>query len=202
MIRLFDIFFALLILLLAGLPMLIVALAIFAHDGFPVLFRQTRVGQHGRNFTILKFRSMQLAPPDSRSGEVTGTSQEEKIRARAAFKTTQLNDPRITPVGRLIRSSHLDELPQLFNVLRGDMSIVGVRPDTPAQEVDYSHKYWSIRHSLRPGITGLAQVMNTAEAGMEGRRHWETIWIERHSLRLYLIILLRTVVKVCKNESF
>lgn len=202
MIRIFDIILALLMLVLAGVPMLIVAAAIYAHDGFPVIFRQTRVGRHGQPFTIFKFRSMRLAPPDSRSGAVTGTSRDEKARARAAFETTQVNDPRITPVGRLIRKTHLDELPQIFNVLRGDMSLVGVRPDTPAQEVDYSVAYWCLRHSLRPGITGLAQVMNRAGGGMERRRHWETLWIERHSLRLYFSVLFRTVVKMLKCNSF
>jgi lipopolysaccharide/colanic/teichoic acid biosynthesis glycosyltransferase len=202
MIRLLDIVLALLMLVLAGLPMLIVAGVIYAYDGFPIIFRQTRVGWNGRPFTIFKFRSMHLAPPDSRSGTVAGTSRDEKAQARAAFQTTEVNDPRITPMGSVIRKTHLDELPQIFNVLRGDMSLVGVRPDTPAQEVDYSEEYWRLRHSLRPGITGLAQVMNTPEGGMDGRRHWETVWIERHSLRLYFSILFRTVVKVLKSNSF
>ena len=202
MMRMLDIVFALLLLAVAALPMLIVAFAIYAHDGFPVIFRQIRAGRAGRPFTIFKFRSMRLAPPDSRSGAVTGTSRDERARARAAFETTQVNDPRITPVGRLIRKTHFDELPQIFNVLRGDMSLVGVRPDTPAQEVDYSEAYWRLRHSLRPGITGLAQVMNRAGGGMEGRRYWETVWIERHSLRLYFLVLFRTVVKVLKRNSF
>lgn len=202
MIRLIDIVLSLLILLLAGLPMLIVAGAIYAQDGFPVIFRQTRIGQNGRPFTIFKFRSMRLAPPDSRSGAVAGTSRDEKAQARAAFQTTRVNDPRITAVGSVMRKTHLDELPQIFNVLRGDMSLVGVRPDTPAQEVDYSEEYWRLRHSLLPGITGLAQVMNTPEGGMDGRRHWETVWIERHSLRLYFSVLFRTVGKVLKCNSF
>ncbi|WP_272010109.1 sugar transferase [Roseovarius sp. ZX-A-9] len=202
MIRFLDIVLALLILVVTGLPMLVVAVAIYAHDGFPVVFQQIRVGRNGRPFTIFKFRSMRLAPPESSSGAVTGTSRDEAVQARAAFQTTQANDPRITPVGRVIRKSHLDELPQLFNVLRGDMSLVGVRPDTPAQEVDYTEDYWRRRHSLRPGITGLAQVMNTQADGMDGRRHWETVWIERHSLLLYLSVLFRTVVKVLKRNSF
>jgi len=202
MIRLFDIALALLMLLLAGLPMLIVAVAIYAHDGFPVIFRQSRVGQGGRPFTIFKFRSMCLAPLDSRSGTVNGTSREDKQQARATFQTTQANDPRITPVGRVIRKTHLDELPQIFNVLRGDMSLVGVRPDTPAQEVDYTEDHWRLRHRLRPGITGLAQVRNSAGGGMEGRLYWDTVWIEQHSLRLYFSVLFRTVVKVLKRNSF
>lgn len=202
MIRLLDIVLGLLMLVLAALPMVIIAGAIYAHDGFPVIFRQARVGRHGQLFTIFKFRSMRMARPESRSGTVSGTSWDVKVHARAAFQTTQTNDPRITPIGKVVRKTHLDELPQIFNVLRGDMSLVGVRPDTPAQEVDYPPRYWQLRHSLRPGITGLAQVMNTSEGGMEGRRRWESVWIERHSLRLYFSVLLRTVVKVLRRNSF
>lgn len=202
MIRMLDIVLALLLLAVTALPMLIVAVAIYAHDGFPVIFRQIRVGRAGRPFTIFKFRSMRLAPPDNSSGAVSGRSRKDKARARAAFQTTIVNDPRITPVGHVIRKSHLDELPQIFNVLRGDMSMVGVRPDTPAQEVDYTPEYWRRRYSLRPGITGLAQVMNTSADGMEGRCRWESIWIEQHSLRLYFMVLLRTVLKMLKRNSF
>jgi lipopolysaccharide/colanic/teichoic acid biosynthesis glycosyltransferase len=123
-------------------------------------------------------------------------------RARTRFRTTQPDDPRVTPVGRVIRKTHLDELPQLYNVLRGDMSLVGVRPDTPAQETDYSEEYWRFRHKLRPGITGPAQAMNPADGGMEGRCYWETVWIEHHSLPLYFRVLLKTVSKVLKMSSF
>jgi lipopolysaccharide/colanic/teichoic acid biosynthesis glycosyltransferase len=202
MIRFVDLVLALLMLVLAALPMLIIVGVIYAHDGFPVIFRQTRVGRNGRLFTIFKFRSMRLGPPDDCSSALAGASRDEKLLTRAAFQTTQVDDPRITPVGRLIRKTHLDELPQILNVLRGDMSLVGVRPDTPAQEVDYTEEYWCLRHSLRPGITGLAQVMNPIDGGMEGRQYWETVWIEQHSLRVYSAVLLRTVVKVLKRSSF
>lgn len=202
MMRLFDVFFSAALLVVTAPPMLVVAIMIYAHDGGPVLFRQTRVGCNGRTFTMLKFRSMRQEDPESRGGEVQGISHEDRARARARFRTTQPNDPRITPVGRALRKTHLDELPQLFNVLRGDMSLVGVRPDTPAQETDYSTEYWRLRHRLRPGITGLAQVMNPADGGMEGRCHWETVWIEHHSLRLYFEVLLKTVSKVLRMSSF
>lgn len=168
MIRLFDVVLSALLLVVTAPLMLVVAIMIYVHDGGPALFRQTRVGRNGRTFAILKVRSMHQDDPGSRSGEVTSRNHEDKARARARFRTTQPDDPRITPVGRVIRETHLDELPQLYNVLRGDMSLVGVRPDTPAQETDYSEEYWRLRHTLRPGITGPAQVMNTADGGMEG----------------------------------
>lgn len=202
MIRLFDVLLSAVLLVMTAPLMLVIVMMIYIHDGAPVLFRQTRVGRNGRTFAILKFRSMRQEDPEGRSGEVTSRNHEDKARARARFRTTQPDDPRITPVGRVIRKTHLDELPQLLNVLRGDMSLVGVRPDTPAQEADYSEGYWRFRHRLRPGITGPAQVMNPADGGMEGRRYWETVWIERHSLRLYFRVLLTTVSKILKTSSF
>lgn len=202
MMRAFDILLSAMLLVGAIPLMLVIAIMTYAHDGGPALFRQTRVGRNGRPFTILKFRSMRQDDQESRSGDVASGSREDKERARARFRTTEPEDPRVTPVGRVLRKTHLDELPQVFNVLRGDMSLVGVRPDTPAQETDYSEEYWRLRHTLRPGITGPAQVMNTADGGMEGRRYWETVWIERHSLRLYFHILIKTVSKVLKMSSF
>lgn len=202
MIRFFDILLSTVLLLVTVPVTMVVAIVIYTHDGGPALFRQTRVGRNGRAFTIFKFRSMSLGGPESRSGEVTSQSGQDKAFARAQFRTTRPDDPRITPVGRIIRKTHLDELPQVLNVLRGDMSLVGVRPDTPAQEVDYSADYWRLRHRLRPGITGPAQVMNSAYSGMEGRQYWEMVWVEHHSLRLYFQILLKTALKVLSMSSF
>ncbi|MBI2770088.1 MAG: sugar transferase [Burkholderiales bacterium] len=122
-----------------------VALAIALGDGFPVLFRQQRVGRGGHEFGMLKFRSM------VRDAASTGPY------------FTSSNDSRITPVGRFIRRTSLDELPQLFNVLRGDMSLVGPRPDVPAQRGLYSEAEWRERCSVRPGITGLAQALLRSE---------------------------------------
>ena len=108
---------------------------------FPVLFRQTRLGLHGREFGMFKFRSM------------------VKNAASIGPYFTSDNDPRITRVGRFIRRTSIDELPQILNVLRGDMSLVGPRPDVPAQRALYSDADWAQRCSVRPGITGLAQAL-------------------------------------------
>ena len=202
MIRLIDIFLCFLLLLLAAMPMLILAVAIMIEDGFPIVFRQTRMGVNRRPFTIFKFRSMKVGDPEHGSGEAMGGGVQDKQKARLKFKTTMLDDPRITTIGRVIRKTHLDELPQLFNVLRSDMSLVGVRPDTPAQEIDYDRDYWVKRHIYKPGITGLAQVMNHKNGGMAGRQHWEIVWIEQKSLTLYFLILFRTVLKVLSRNSF
>lgn len=133
--------------LLALAPLLLgAALAIALETGLPVLFRQTRVGLNGREFGMYKFRSM------------------VKNAAQVGPYFTTDNDPRITRVGRFIRRTSIDELPQLINVLRGDMSLVGPRPDVPAQRSLYSEADWAQRCSVRPGITGLAQALYRSDS--------------------------------------
>ena len=199
-IRFLDIVISLTMLIILSAPMAIIAIVIVAYDGFPVVFRQVRIGTKGHTFTIYKFRSMRNATDESGSGQVQNA--QDKAAARAQFQTTQVNDPRITPVGRVIRKTHIDELPQFFNVLLGDMSLVGVRPDTPAQETDYTAEYWLERHKFRPGITGTAQVYNTSLDGMDGRTRWEKVWNAERSVTLYIKLLLLTARKVVKRNSF
>lgn len=112
-----------------------------------------------------------------------------------SFRTATA-DPRITRVGKFLRATSLDELPQLFNVLIGDMSLVGPRPDVPAQRDDYTEDEWQIRHSVRPGITGLAQSTLRSDATALQRRQMDLEYAERHNLLLDLKILLNTVVQV------
>ena len=136
-----------LITLLALSPLLLAAaLAIALEGGWPVLFRQTRVGLKGREFGMFKFRSM------------------VKNAASLGPYFTQADDPRITRVGRFLRRTSIDELPQLINVLKGDMSLVGPRPDVPAQRSLYSDADWAQRCSMRPGITGLAQALYRSDS--------------------------------------
>ncbi|MGB5077795.1 MAG: sugar transferase, partial [Sphingorhabdus sp.] len=123
-----------------GAPVIVgLILIIKCSDTGPVLFRQKRVGRYCQEFTIYKFRTM-VVDAERRGGHAT-----------------MENDPRITRIGRILRKTSMDELPQLFNVVCGDMSIVGPRPDVPAQQSEYSPEDWKLRHSVRPGITGLAQ---------------------------------------------
>ena len=176
--RLFDIVVAGL-LLIVTLPLwVLVALVIKAQDGGPVLFRQTRVGRGQREFTLLKFRSMVV-----------------DAEARGGYQTVA-GDPRVTRLGHWLRRSSLDELPQLWNVIRGEMSLVGPRPDTPAQEGDYSPEDWAERCSIRPGLTGLAQMRKVTGQQGASRLESDLDYVRHHGLARDLAILLRTAVAV------
>lgn len=170
--------------LLVLLPVLAaVALAVLLESGRPVLFRQTRIGLGGREFSMYKFRSMVV-----------------NAAAIGPYHTSA-GDPRITRVGRLIRRTSLDELPQLLNVLAGDMSLVGPRPDVPAQRSLYSHEEWAQRCSVRPGITGLAQATLRSEATPEQRLALDLRYAREHSLWLDLRILAWTVGRLAGKGS-
>jgi len=162
--------------LVALSPLLsVVALAILAGDGRPVLIRQVRLGLHGREFGMYKFRSM--------------------VRNAAAIGPhfTATDDPRITRLGRLIRRTSIDELPQLVNVIRGDMSLVGPRPDVPVQRADYSVADWAARCSVRPGLTGLAQPLVRSEATPEQRLELDLQYVREAGVWLDLKIMAWTV---------
>ena len=169
--RLLDVVLALTALVVLAPVLAAVALAVALESGSPVLFRQTRIGLGGREFGMVKFRSM-----------VPGAA------AIGPYFTSD-NDPRITRVGRFIRRTSLDEMPQLFNVLRGDMSLVGPRPDVPAQRSLYSDEQWAVRCSVRPGITGLAQARLRSSATPEERLALDLRYAREHSLWLDLRIL-------------
>lgn len=176
--RLFDIATSLLALLLLGPVLLGTALAVAIESGFPVLFRQTRVGRLGREFGMYKFRSM------------------VKDAASIGPYFTSANDPRITRVGRFIRRISLDELPQLLNVLKGDMSLVGPRPDVPAQRSLYTEADWAQRCSVRPGITGLAQALYRSESTEAQRLEADLRYTREASLWLDLKICWWTVKRL------
>ncbi len=154
-------------------------------DGGPALFRQTRVGLHGRPFEIVKFRSMAI-DAEERLAELEAQNELEGH----AFKMT--DDPRITPIGRTIRRWSIDELPQLWNVLRGDMSLVGPRPPLESEVSDYD--LWHRRRlSMKPGITGLWQVRSRSETVFDKWVEDDLEYIDRWSLWLDLTILVRTI---------
>lgn len=181
-------------------PLIIfIALMILVSSGRPVFFLQTRVGRNGRRFSIYKFRTMTVenGRNSSRSGEVAGESLEE---ARKRFKTTDPNDSRITKVGRILRKTHLDELPQFINVVAGDMSLVGPRPDVPVQEADYRPRYWRERCMVKPGITGLAQVKSARST--RHRLAMDIYYVRHVAPALDLQVLMRTVLSVIRAKSF
>jgi exopolysaccharide biosynthesis polyprenyl glycosylphosphotransferase len=183
--RAFDIVVAGLALLVGSPLLLLIALAIGARDGAPILFRQTRIGFHGRRFEMLKFRTMAV-DAEQRLEELLQRSE----ISGAAFKMS--NDPRVTPTGRFLRRTSLDELPQLWNVLRGDMSLVGPRPALP-REVDTYDLWHRRRLSMKPGITGLWQVSARRSEDFDAWATLDLSYIDRWSLWLDLKILARTV---------
>jgi lipopolysaccharide/colanic/teichoic acid biosynthesis glycosyltransferase len=182
--RLLDLSFASL-LVLGALPLfLLIAAAVRVSSPGPVFFVQTRIGLGGEPFRMMKFRSM-YADAERRRAEVAALSDREGICLKLR------NDPRITPVGRLLRRWSLDELPQLLNVLAGDMSLVGPRPALPEEVALYppdAHR----RHAVPPGITGLWQVSGRADIGFSDMIALDLDYARRASLRLDLHILLRT----------
>ncbi len=159
------------------------ALAIRLRDGSPVVFRQTRVGLHGRPFDVVKFRTM-ANDAEARYEEVVGMSDPR------AFKLT--DDPRVTPTGRFLRRTSVDELPQLWNVLRGQMSLVGPRP-APPREVEGYDLWHRRRLSMKPGITGLWQVTARGHDDFDERAQLDLDYIDRWSLWLDVKILARTI---------
>ena len=170
--------------LLVSSPLLVAAAAAIAlESGRPVLFRQERVGLGGRTFRMLKFRSM------VQDAAATGPYY------------TQDNDPRITRVGRVLRRTSIDELPQLWNVLRGDMSLVGPRPDLPVQQSLYTPADWALRCSVRPGLTGPAQATLRSQATPEQRLAADLDYARHPGVWRDLRILARTFGRLAGQGS-
>ena len=183
--RLVDIGVSMLGLALLAPLFLVIAWAIRRGDGGPVLFRQARVGLHGRPFQVIKFRSMEMGA----EARVAELAQANEINGHA-FKITA--DPRVTPIGRRLRRWSLDELPQLWNVLRGDMSLVGPRPPL-VNEVSGYDLWHRRRLSMKPGITGLWQVRARREPEFDRWVEDDLEYIDRWSLWLDFQIMLRTI---------
>lgn len=186
--RAVDVLAAAIALLLFAPLMLLIAIAIKLDSPGPIIFAQTRIGQGGRPFTLYKFRSMRQGA----EGELEQLRQRTE-NTEITFKLK--NDPRCTRVGRIIRRASLDELPQLFNVLRGEMSLVGPRPPIPS-EVEQYEDWHRKRLEVKPGITGLWQVMGRSELPFEEMVMLDIYYIENWSLLLDFKILLRTIPTV------
>ncbi|NUP31598.1 MAG: sugar transferase [Streptomycetaceae bacterium] len=175
--RVFDVAVAALTLLLLGPAMLVIAVLIRVTMGGPVLFRQTRSGLHGRDFRILKFRTMRHPRyPDEPDAD------------------------RVSKVGHILRTTSMDELPQLINVLLGDMAVIGPRPTLPEQVAHYTPRQRG-RLDVRPGLTGWAQVQGRNALSWPARIEYDLYYVRNRSYRLDLRILFRTVGVLLKPQG-
>eukprot|EP01037_Dinobryon_pediforme_P016564 gene16564-16744_t len=169
-------------------PVMLLFAILISVDGGPVLFRHERIGQHGKKFNCLKFRTMILGAADCLEEYFIYNPDERhewETRQKLCF------DPRITAIGKFLRRTSIDELPQFFNVLRGDMSMVGPRPVTDAELCRYSDKC-DLYQSVRPGITGIWQISGRNDVSYQARVEMDERYSREHSLRGDIIILLRT----------
>ncbi len=182
--RLFDILFSLVGLIVMLLPMAIVAFVVYFDSGSPVIFRQTRLGKNKKPFTLYKFRSMRQMPD-------------------APEQWAAADDERITRFGKFLRKSHIDELPQLYNILRGEMSFVGPRPETPGLHEEFCGYIdgFDQRCLVIPGLTGWAQVNGGYDLLPEEKIQFDVDYIERRSVFFDLYCLLRTVGTVLSGKG-
>ena len=176
--RIFDIVFSLIALIILSPIMLISAIAIKIYDRGPVFYKQKRLTINGKQFNIYKFRSMIV------NAEKTGTPQ-----------LASYHDPRITPIGRFLRKVRLDELPQLLNILKGEMSVVGPRPERPELTELYKHEMpeFEFRLKVKAGLTGYAQVTGVYDTSPYDKLKMDLMYIENYSFRMDLQIILMTI---------
>ena len=179
--RLMDVALSLLGLIFSSPLLLLTSILIKLDSRGPVLFRQTRVGKNGEPFTCYKFRTMYVDAPDIRNPDGSTFNAED--------------DPRVTRVGRFLRKTTLDELPQFINVLKGDMSIVGPRPELPDQVRFYSERHKK-RLLVKPGMTGWAWIHGRNSIPWQMRRDLDVEYVENYSLWLDFYILFRTIPMV------
>ena len=185
--RTMDIVLGIIALILGFIPMLVIAVIIKCTSKGPVIFSQVRVGKHGREFKMFKFRSMYLEDPEKEKDE-----------------WTTKGDKRVTPIGRFIRKTSLDELPQLFNVLGGSMSLVGPRPERPQFVEKFREEVprYMVKHQVRPGMTGWAQIKGyRGDTSIKKRIEYDLYYIENWSVGLDIKILFLTIFKGFINKN-
>lgn len=184
--RLVDVFFSAVILLLIAVPMLVIAIFIKLDSKGSVLYKQIRVGRYGKEFAVYKFRSMRQ-DAEALSGPVLAGE----------------DDPRITKAGRILRAMRLDELPQFINVLKGDMSIVGPRPERPffVEQFKKEIPEYDFRHNVRPGITGMAQVYGKYNTTVYDKLVYDLMYVQRCDVFTDLVIMIQTVRVLFQKSS-
>ncbi|MFL2134696.1 sugar transferase [Desemzia sp. FAM 24101] len=176
--RLVDIVFSLFLIILTSPILLITAILVKATSEGPIFYKQVRITQNGEEFNILKFRTMS-ATAEKETGPILATS----------------NDNRVTTVGKYLRSLRIDELPQLFNVLKGEMSVVGPRPERPffVEQFKEENPYYYLRHNVRAGITGYAQVYGKYASDFNSKLNFDLLYIKKYSILLDIKIMLQTI---------
>ncbi|WP_374575544.1 sugar transferase [Phenylobacterium sp.] len=190
--RVLDIVIALVVLVFMAPAMLLIALLVKIQDGGPAVFRQTRIGYGGRSFKCLKFRTMVV---DAEARLQALLESDPRARREWACDQKLRSDPRITALGSFLRKSSLDELPQLFNVLRGEMSLVGPRPIVTDEAAKYGR--WFGRYcAVRPGVTGLWQISGRNDVSYRQRVAYDVAFTRLQSTQLYLRILVATIPAV------
>ncbi len=183
--RFFDIALSLIGTVVAFIPMIMIGIAIKIDSKGSVLYKQERLGKNGKSFTLYKFRSMHM------DAEKNG------------LQWAEANDPRVTRVGRFLRNTHLDEIPQLINIITGDMSIIGPRPER-AEFYKVFEQYidgFSQRLLIKPGLTGLAQVNGGYNIGPEEKIVFDIEYIKKRSLILDIKIFFKTIVVIFKRKD-
>lgn len=174
-----------------------VAIAVKLESPGPVIFRQQRVGKNGAAFWMLKFRTMRSDPQDADGG----SAPVPQVSDFSSYVFDPLyGGKQYTRIGRFMRSTSIDELPNLINVLRGEMSIVGPRPDVPELVAQYPAEYQR-RHSVRPGITGLAQISGRSSLTYEEMMLYDLEYADHHSLLRDLVILAKTLPAVLSQRG-
>ena len=196
--RLFDIYFSIFAICIT-LPVTIpIAIIIKLIDGGNIIYGHERIGKDGKKFKVLKFRSMYM-DADKKLEEILKNNPEAKEEWEKTFKLK--NDPRITPIGKFLRKSSLDELPQFINVLKGDMSVVGPRPVVEEELKKYYKDKTKIYKSVKPGVTGYWQVEGRSDTDYDERIKMDEYYINNQNLLLDLEIIFKTIKVVFTGKG-
>ena len=185
--RIFDILIALFVLPFFGIALVAFAPIVHFTDGGPVFYNAQRIGKNGKLFTMYKFRSMYVDAPDIRLSDGSTYNSED--------------DPRVTKIGKFMRTTSIDEIPQIINVLKGDMSIVGPRPNLPTLRFENLDEPEQHRLSVRPGITGYSQAYFRNSINCETKTKNDNYYVDNLSFILDMKILLKTAFSVIRHKN-
>ncbi|RHV38124.1 sugar transferase [Ruminococcus sp. OM05-10BH] len=185
--RLLDIIFSLILMPVVGISILIFGPLIYLEDRGTIFYRAKRRGYKGKVFEMLKFRSMKMNAPDIRNED------------NSTFNSP--DDPRVTKIGKIIRKTSIDEIPQLINILKGDMSFIGPRPDTADKQLKDLSKIQLQRLEVRPGLTGYSQAFFRNSIDVKTKLKYDAEYAKKVSLRMDLIIFLKTIDTVLRRKN-